>query len=408
MPMPARTTGQFFPAFPGFDALHILMKRSFPRIRRLEHPKTGMEAHPPVQRPFYAGFTLIELLVSIAIIGVLVALLLPAIQHAREAARRMQCANNLKQVATAIQIFESTHNVLPAAGTFAPPEEARSFKWGYLQSIDVKSGTNYSWMVKLLPYLEEDVLYRQFNFSVPVTRNPSDPQAHQIASLLCPSDAALGRFFETTEPDTGRTVRFGKANYAAFVNPMHVDGWLYAGAISLYGQRLSQITDGTSQTLAISEVRTRDNAEDVRGAWALPWSGSSLLSFDMHPSKPESDDCAPYKCLDYDALKSTSRTSPPKFSPWLGCLGYTQSPNGREPDILYRCPEPEVAQLERLQCAEFDNVWYMSAAPRSNHDGGVNVAFLDGRVTFLTDDVDEFAMSIMVSVDDGMSPDQQH
>ena len=92
--------------------------------------------------------------------------------------------------------------------------------------------------------------------------------------------------------------------------------------------------------------------------------------------------------------------------PWKGSLGYTQTPNGREPDILYQCPEPEVAQLENMTCAEYEKVYYMSAAPRSSHPGGVNVAFLDNRVEFISNDIDEFAMSIMISTDDGLNPDE--
>src|SRR3954453_3033933 len=163
------------------------------------------------------GFTLIELLVVIAIIAILIALLLPAVQQAREAARRAQCVNNLKQLGVALHNYESAHNKLPPAGTFAPPDDVLKLEWYYLQSIDLKSGTNYSWIVKLLPFLEEDSLYQQFNFKVPVTRNPTDPQAAQPTSLLCPSDPARGRLFESSDPSTGRIVRFGKTNYATFV-----------------------------------------------------------------------------------------------------------------------------------------------------------------------------------------------
>src|SRR5437667_3568664 len=90
------------------------------------------------------GFTLVELLVVIAIIGVLVSLLLPAVQAAREAARRAQCSNNLKQLSLALHNYENTHNTLPPAG------------------ID---SNQMSWTVLLLPFFEQQALYDQFNFN---------------------------------------------------------------------------------------------------------------------------------------------------------------------------------------------------------------------------------------------------
>jgi hypothetical protein len=126
----------------------------------------------------------------------------------------------------------------------------------------------------------------------------------------------------------------------------------------------------------------------------------------MHPAKQPDEYCAPFQCQNYYDLQNAGRRTIGKFSPWYGSKGYTQTPNGPEPDILYACPEPEIAQLERLSCSEFTFARYMSAAPRSNHPGGVCASFLDGRVTFLADDVDEFAMSVMINVDDELSPEQ--
>jgi prepilin-type processing-associated H-X9-DG protein len=325
------------------------------------------------------------------------------VQAAREASRRLQCANNIKQIALALHNYEANHLTLPAAGTYADEKEARSYDYHH-QRVDLQSGTNYSWLVQLLPYLEEDALFQQFDFSVPVTRNPGEPQANQPPSLLCPSDDARGRFFERTEPDTGRVVQFGKGNYAAFVNPFHTDSWFYSGAIWLYGQRTAQITDGTSQTLALSEVRTREHLRDERGVWALPWSGASLLGFDMHAAKPAgTDGCAQFACQELTWLKNENRTTVPKYSPWLGSKGFTQRPNGSYPDIIYDCPERSAAQLERMPCDDFAGSRYMSASPRSSHIDGVNVAFLDGRVEFLLNDTDEMAMAIMISTNDGLS-----
>jgi prepilin-type N-terminal cleavage/methylation domain-containing protein/prepilin-type processing-associated H-X9-DG protein len=337
------------------------------------------------------AFTLVELLVVVAIIGILVSLLLPAVQQAREAARRTQCSNNIKQLALALQNYESSKKKLPAAGTFASPLEAY-----YLDSyvrIDLKSGTNYSWVVALLPYVEEQALYDQFDLSKNVTQNPTNPQAAQPGMLLCPSDAARGRLFEHTDREqaTGQPVRFGKANYAAYSNPFHIDSWFFSGAIWLYGKRLDQVVDGTTTTLTFAEVRTRENVADQRGAWALPWAGSTLLSFDFHPEI-------------YGRGKGLADMDEPPtgYEPYKLSLGLTQYPNSINPDVLYECPDAEVAQFDHMPC---NIAWtvpgYMSAAPRSQHVGGVNASFLDGHVGFLPNDIDEYVMLWMTSTNDG-------
>jgi prepilin-type processing-associated H-X9-DG protein/prepilin-type N-terminal cleavage/methylation domain-containing protein len=335
-----------------------------------------------------AAFTLVELLVVIAIVGILIALLLPAVQQAREASRRINCASNIKQLALAVQNYEASQKRLPAAGTYADPSQAY-----YLDSyvrIDLKSGTNYSWIVSLLPYLEEQAVYDQFDLTRKVTENSNNPQQAQPAVLLCPNDGAMGRFFELANSESGEQVRFGKANYAAYSNPFHIDSWFFSGAIWLYGRRLDQIIDGTSSTLAFAEVRTRDHPADQRGAWALPWSGSTLLSFDFHPEI-------------YGKAGFADKDNPPiGYEPSKLSLGLTQYPNGPNPDVLYECPDMATAQFERMPCNDQWGVpGYISAAPRSFHPGGVNAAFMDGHVTFLPNEVDEFAMLWMVSTNDG-------
>lgn len=336
-----------------------------------------------------SAFTLVELLVVIAIISVLVSLLLPAVQSAREASRRIRCVNNLKQLGLAIQNYESSIKKLPAAGNFAPPEEAVTFNRGDWR-VELRSGNNQSWLVTILPYVEESALRDQFDMNIHVAKTPATALEAQPPTYLCPSDFSQARFFVTSgdfTADENLSAKFGKANYAAYANPFHTDSFLQAGPIAHYGIPLRKITDGTSSTLLLSEVRTRDREDDQRGAWALPWSGATLLAMDLHPAyygkaDPEDDQ----RSID--------------FTPNARSIGLNQTPNSYQADVLYLCNDLPGAQFEGLPC---NQAWsgYISASPRSLHPGGVNVSFLDGRVAFLKDDVDELAMVYMINVSDG-------
>ncbi|MCI0492671.1 MAG: DUF1559 domain-containing protein [Planctomycetes bacterium] len=325
----------------------------------------------------------------IAIVGILISLLLPAVEQARESSRRIHCANNLKQLVIAMQNYEGTYRELPAAGRFGKPENVLFVSYGV--RVDLKSGTNFSWVTSLLPFLEEEPLYDQFDFTRHISENTRDPQGHQPPSLLCPSDSSRGRFFEMPSATGDRIVAFGKANYAAWTNPFHVDSWFYSGAMRLYGQRLEQVTDGLSSTLVFGEIRTRDHPLDQRGAWALPWSAASLLAFDMHPTSTRT---AP------GGESNTDKQLLLGYQPFPGSFGLTQRPNSAQPDVLYQCPDMAETQLDRMPC---NTAWrgYISAAPRSMHVGGANAAFLDGHVAFLPDDIDELSMVYMVFTTDG-------
>jgi len=312
----------------------------------------------------------------ISIIGVLMSLLLPAVQNVREAGRRVSCSNNLYQLGRAIQHYASLHEVLPASGIVAPPVN---------KIYESRSGRMFSWLVLILPQLEQQSLYAQFNFEVSVLQQPKEPQAMHVPLFCCPSDSAPGKFFVDAQLTAGKY--FAKGNYAAFVSPFHTDlQLLYAGALISTGQRLESILDGKSYTLMLSEVRARAHQQDQRGAWALPWTGASLLAFDMH--------------ADWSS-------TPDRFVGSQWSVGLTQPPNNlsRSPniDMLYACPDKAGAQLEGMPC----EVWqssgpenYLSAAPRSFHPGGVYVAFVDGHVGFLIDSVDEYAMAYMISIND--------
>jgi prepilin-type processing-associated H-X9-DG protein len=334
-----------------------------------------------------SGFTLVELLVIIAIIGILIALLLPAVQQARESARRVQCQSNLKQLALAVHGYVNTHKILPPSGIVATT--TRTYGTREYPVFDQRSGNMFSWAVLLLPYLEESSLYSQFDLTRSVLDQPHEPQEQEVPVYLCPSDNARGRFYADEEFTLGK--RFAKGNYAAYVSPFHSDlQLLFPGALISTGQALSRVTDGTSKTVVFTEVRTLDHLQDERGAWALPWNAASLLSLDMH----------------HDQVKAGGFFT--NYWPQAMFAYQAQMPNtdGPNADVLVRCPDEALvqAQLERMPCIKWK--WnlglfgYISAAPRSAHVGGVNAAYLDGRVEFLADDIDPFTMAFLVDIRD--------
>jgi prepilin-type processing-associated H-X9-DG protein len=185
--------------------------------------------------------------------------------------------------------------------------------------------------------------------------------------------------------------QLAKGNYAAFVSPYHTDNChIFRGALGHLPRTTAFIRDGLSSTLMISEVRTREPLQDQRGAWAVPWTASTLLAFDMHTSLKASGG------EDWDTPYKASARS----------LGFTQPPNqvgGLNFDMLYLCPDEAGAQIEGMPCATWPANFWLSAPPRSNHVGGVNVVFADGHTGYLQDNVDEFAMAYMISADEGTS-----
>src|SRR4026208_1947602 len=131
------------------------------------------------------GFTLVELLVVIAIIGVLVSLLLPAVQMARESARRMKCSNQMKQFGIAMHNYVDIHQSFPIGHMFRGIFDGNP--------NDAQGGSGFGWGSAILPYIEQNALYSQFNFSLPITTNTSTTPNLIIAQthlpiFACPSD----------------------------------------------------------------------------------------------------------------------------------------------------------------------------------------------------------------------------
>jgi prepilin-type N-terminal cleavage/methylation domain-containing protein/prepilin-type processing-associated H-X9-DG protein len=197
------------------------------------------------------GFTLIELLVVMAVIGVLIALLLPAVQSAREAARRAHCTNNLKQIALAAHNYNNVTGCFPLDLFYQSPEEPNG--WAY------HSG---SALVFLLPYLEQRPLYNSINFNFATRRPPNATLcATGFNTLWCPSDPSVaGKLDIPPEwqdyvglPVVTRTSYAGNGGLALDIGYYRFPDWM-RGAFSYgSGVRATEFTDGLSNTLHLAE-----------------------------------------------------------------------------------------------------------------------------------------------------------
>ena len=316
------------------------------------------------------GFTLIELLVVIAIIAILIGLLLPAVQKIREAAARMKCTNNMKQIALGNMNYES------ANGTFVPGVSRTGCCWG-------------TWMIPVLPYMEQDNLFKGYrNFGGNDTTGPryggapnNQVSNKRLSSFLCPSDLAKNwnggsltmhnyvlnagnsNFYQVNTPvgctngsTTGANgcVVYGGAPFGWYEDPAS----LAAGGDAsppAYGsdspelakgraRAIADITDGTSNTLCVSEViQAPRGGSDIRGfSW---WGGGAGFVTYQTPNNPAATD----------------------VMTGGGC-GPSSVPN-------FPCTTTSTSTLPRMQLA------------RSRHTQGVNAAMCDGSVRFFRNSI---------------------
>jgi prepilin-type N-terminal cleavage/methylation domain-containing protein/prepilin-type processing-associated H-X9-DG protein len=303
------------------------------------------------------GFTLVELLVVIAIIGVLVSLLLPAVNAAREAARRTQCLNNIRQMAMATLNYESARGQFPPAIQF--PSSVTN------AATSAEYGPN--WVILSLPFIEEQGTYDLFDLSLPIS-DPANRAARgaSLATMLCPSDPYNKTPFSL--PLEGDN--WARGNYGANSSHWHFpfqqlhdndlniwkNDWVRGVMGGNRAVTVRQIKDGASKTVSIVELRSGLVEPDRRGTWAMSAPGASSIWAHSSDDSKGPNSCAP-------------------------------SGNG---DNIWGAPQIyrviRLAEL-RKQCMDVPISWNKStqAAPRSTHEGGVNVAFVDGSVRFISD-----------------------
>jgi prepilin-type N-terminal cleavage/methylation domain-containing protein/prepilin-type processing-associated H-X9-DG protein len=302
------------------------------------------------------GFTLVELLVVIAIIGVLVALLLPAVQSAREAARRMQCGNNLRQIGVAVHNYIDTNSNFPY--NYLPTSNPNP-NWN-----DNSNFQHWSWMSRILPFIEQQNLYQNLNVGVNTLRQSQQYVSTQIKTFLCPSDdySKKGPRLDGHNlgtPALSVPLPLGQTNYRgvsgqnwqwgdARWNPIKsatdpsLDGLLAGDGIFyridyLKPRRLAMITDGTSNTFMV---------------------GEDLPQLNTHCSWPYSN--------------------------------HTQGTCGIWPNAKQANGNP-------FPPTDWPNVYSF----HSRHPGGLQFAFADGSVTFIPENIDKTIYRAMATIEGG-------
>ena len=286
------------------------------------------------------AFTLVELLVVITIIGILIALLLPAVHYSRESARRSQFTNNLKQLGIAFHNYTQAKILFP---------------YGYSETTPPYCHERECWMQQILPYIERESLFELYSKAnaVYVSDVPAEIQDAPVSTLMCPSDFGLafggGSGVRTTPGGKGF-----QGNYVVCTGDqvMTRTGPLRGIFYHKSNEAPADVRDGTSNTLLASEVITRGqtiggpNNTGALGDGGGYWGGA----------------------------------------PW-GSYGFTtlEAPNTRSPDQVNICKQTNIPEAP---CTSIGDVGTARVFARSRHSGGVNAMMADGAVRFVTNTID--------------------
>ncbi len=313
-----------------------------------------------------AGFTLVELLVVIAIIGTLVALLLPAVQNARESARNNTCKNNMKQLGLAAQSYDTTTSKLP--GYINDVFDPNSGKDG---NGDYNTARQASWVVMLFPYMEQKQLWdRWSNFQSGLNANTDAPE---IEILECPSDAP-------------------ESPGQPWCNYVANSGWAFGDDARSSGssQNVENVANGVFMDLSQNRNACGSATDGREGALKQQCSMNYLSSNDGTSKTMMFSENLHAFFWTYPAVNSANKGS--EYADAKKFFGFVWH------NDLSTCENNGVStaringdnNLDAIGTApsSMDQMMECYAYPSSNHPGGVNVGFADGRIAYVADSID--------------------
>ena len=340
--------------------------------KKLVEHRGGGGGRKSLTRKHLRGFTLVELLVVIAIIGMLIALLLPAVQAAREAARRMTCTNHLKQLSLAVHTFHDAHSRFPAA-----------FKDELFWDANPRIG-RASFLTGLLPFMEQTPMYDFIkNRGGTAYRGDGGNSIRPIATFLCPSDGSSS-LWGPTLGDNGNIFtcyRGSLADMPGFIEDEgtsdgtrmspHLRSWLDRGR-----RTLAYVSDGTSNSIMLAEGLISDAQGGAGGRY------KSRTARGPTGSVGAGYWAAPENCLNLRGARGEYANPDQVIFNGYHAQGRRAFCNMSPMVYIHTILAPNSPS-----CSNLDNYNNSIMCAASNHSGGVNVALLDASVRFITESI---------------------